>query len=236
MYMDNKRIRNGDYDAIVIGSGISGGWAALELCKKGLRTLLLERGRDVEHVKDYFTANLNPWEFKYGYNNTENDQKEDPVQSNAYTPADKHFYVRDSEHPYIQERPFNWFRGYQVGGRSLTWGRQCYRLSDLDFEANAKEGVAVDWPIRYTDLAPWYSYVESFIGVSGQPENLAHLPDGEFLAPLELNCIEKHLGETIKRNEQARLLTIARVANLTRGWDLFKSKSMFKRLSIWRIF
>jgi choline dehydrogenase-like flavoprotein len=219
MYIKKEIQKDNIYDAIVIGSGISGGWAAMELCKKGLKTLLLERGRDVAHVLDYPTANLNPWDFEYGFNNSESDRKEDPIHSNIYTPADKHFYVRDSDHPYIQEQPFNWFRGYQVGGRSLTWGRQCYRLSDLDFEANAKEGVAVDWPIRYKDLAPWYSYVESYVGISGRKENLPYLPDGEFLSPMELNCIEKHLGDTIRRSEESRSLTIARVANLTRGWD-----------------
>jgi len=219
MYISDKIKNQQSYDAIVIGSGISGGWAAMELCKKGLKTLLLERGRDVKHITDYPTATLNPWDFKFGYNNTNKDREIDPVQSSAYGPADKHFYVSDAEHPYIQERPFHWYRGYQVGGRSLTWGRQCYRLSDLDFMANMKEGIAVDWPIRYKDIAPWYSYAESHIGVSGQRENLSQLPDGEFLTPMELNCIEKHLGESIKKNEQNRLLTIARVANLTRGWD-----------------
>jgi choline dehydrogenase-like flavoprotein len=219
MNINIQRTKNNTYDAIVIGSGISGGWAAMELCKKGLKTLLLERGRDVKHVQDYPTANMNPWDFKYGFNNTQQDRLEDPIQSNGYSPADKHFYVSDLEHPYIQEKPFNWFRGYQVGGRSLTWGRQCYRWSDLDFQANAKDGVGVDWPIRYRDVAPWYDYVESFIGVSGRKENLKHLPDGNFLNPMELNCIEKHLAETIKGNDELRLLTIARVANLTRGWD-----------------
>jgi choline dehydrogenase-like flavoprotein len=219
MYISDKIKKLDSYDAIVIGSGISGGWAAMELCKKGLKTLLLERGRDVKHVVDYPTANLNPWDFKFGFNNTLEDIKNDPVQSGAYSPADKHFYVSDKDQPYIQEKPFNWFRGYQVGGRSLLWGRQCYRFSDLDFEANAKEGIAVDWPIRYKDLASWYSYVESYIGVSGQPEKLPQLPDGEFLMPMELNCIEKHLGDSIRKNDQNRLLTIARVANLTRGWD-----------------
>lgn len=219
MYINIKDSKSQIYDAIVIGSGISGGWAAMELCKKGLKTLLLERGRDVKHIQDYPTANLNPWDFKLGFNNKLEDSARDPIQSNAYTPADKHFYVSDADHPYIQEKPFNWYRGYQVGGRSLTWGRQCYRLSDLDFAANIKEGIGVDWPIRYKDLAPWYSYVESYIGVSGQKENLSQLPDGEFLDPMELNCIEKHLADSIKRNEQNRLLTIARVANLTRGWD-----------------
>lgn len=219
MYNSFNKDLDNTYDAIVIGSGISGGWAAMELCKKGLKTLLLDRGRDVKHIVDYPTATLNPWDFKLGFNNTLADIAADPIQSQGYTPANKHFYVRDAEHPYIQDKPFNWFRGYQVGGRSLTWGRQTYRLSDLDFEANAKEGIAVDWPIRYKDIDPWYKYVESFIGVSGQKEGLNHLPDGEFLSPMELNCIEKHLGNSIKKNDENRLLTIARIANLTRGWD-----------------
>jgi len=207
------------FDAIVVGSGISGGWAAMELCKKGLKTLLLERGRDVEHIKDYPTANLSPWEFVNGFNNTIEDYTNDPVQSNIYNPGNKHFFVRDKDHPYIQDKPFSWFRGYQVGGRSLVWGRQCYRLSDLDFEANMKDGHGVDWPIRYNDLAPWYDYVESFIGVSGRNEGLSHLPDGKFLPPMELNCIERHLEAHLKLGEEKRLLTIARVANLTKGWN-----------------
>ncbi|KQR67646.1 GMC oxidoreductase [Pedobacter sp. Leaf176] len=206
------------YDAIVIGSGISGGWAAMELCKKGLKTLLLERGRDVRHIIDYPTANLKPWEFKNGLHNTLQDIQEDPIHSNVYSPADKHFFVSDKVHPYIQEKPFNWLRGYQVGGKSLTWGRQCYRFSDLDFEANKKDGVGVDWPIRYRDLEKWYDYVEQFIGVSGQAENLPHLPDGQFLPPMELNCVESHLKTSIK-NKENKVLTIARVANLSRGWD-----------------
>jgi choline dehydrogenase-like flavoprotein len=218
MHINNTKNKI-EFDAIVIGSGISGGWAAMELCRKGFKTLLLERGRNVEHISDYPTANLNPWDFKFGFNNTEVDRMNDSVQSNIYNPADKHFFVRDSEHPYIQEQPFNWFRGYQVGGRSLTWGRQCYRLSDLDFGANAKEGIAVDWPIRYKDLDPWYSYVESHIGVSGKKEQLSFLPDGAFLKAFELNCIERHLAESIRRNDEHRLLTIARIANLTKGWD-----------------
>lgn len=219
MYISDQIKRQDTYDAIVIGSGISGGWAAMELCKKGLKTLLLDRGRDVKHIVDYPTATLNPWDFKLGFNNTLKDIETDPIQSTGYNPSNKHFYVSDAEHPYVQEKPFNWYRGYHVGGRSLTWGRQTYRLSDLDFMANAKEGIAVDWPIRYKDIAPWYSYAESFIGVSGRRENLSQLPDGEFLTPMELNCIEKHLGDSIKKNDQNRLLTIARVANLTRGWD-----------------
>jgi choline dehydrogenase-like flavoprotein len=169
------------------------------MCEKGLRTLLLERGRNVEHIKDYTTANLKPWELIPGH--------------------DEMFFVNENEHPYIQEQPFVWSRGYQVGGRSLTWGRQCYRLSDIDFNSNIENGIAVDWPIRYKDIAPWYDYVEHYIGVSGQAENLKQLPDGDFLPPMELNCIEKHLAQSIKRNHDDRLLTIARVANLTKRWN-----------------
>ncbi|NLR69109.1 GMC family oxidoreductase [Chitinophaga varians] len=214
----NIKATNGHtYDAIVIGSGISGGWAAKELCEKGLKTLLLERGRNVEHVKDYTTATLHPWEFKHRLNNPEQDKLEDPIQSGAYDESSKHFFVRDKEHPYIQEKPFSWIRGYQVGGRSLTWGRQCYRLSDLDFEANAKDGHGVDWPIRYQDIAPWYDYVEQFAGISGQAEGLPHLPDGQFLPPMELNCLEQHVREQLKQKYNDRLLTIARVANLSQG-------------------
>ncbi|PJJ79074.1 GMC oxidoreductase [Mucilaginibacter auburnensis] len=207
------------FDAIVVGSGISGGWAAMELCKKGLKTLLLERGRNVEHLKDYPTANLNPWDFEYGLNNTPQFKADSPIQSTGSNAGNALFYVNDKDHPYIQDKPFMWYRGYQVGGRSLTWGRQCYRLSDLDFEANLKDGVGVDWPIRYKDIAPWYSYVEKYIGVSGNKENLNQLPDGDFLPPMELNCIEHHLNNSIRKQTPDRLLTIARVANLTKGWD-----------------
>ena len=207
------------YDAIVIGSGISGGWAAKELCQSGLKTLMVERGRNVEHINDYSTAALHPWEFEHHLNNSSKDKKNDPVKCTIYDESNKHFFVSDKEHPYIQEQPFLWKRGYQVGGRSLTWGRQCYRLSNLDFEANLKDGVAVDWPIRYEDLSPWYDYVESFIGISGQAENWPYLPDGIFQPPMELNCIEKHLAASIKNNNENRLLTIARVANLTQKKD-----------------
>jgi choline dehydrogenase-like flavoprotein len=219
IYKTDKTKESSTYDAIVVGSGISGGWAAMELCRKGLKTLLLDRGRDVKHIIDYPTANMNPWDFKFGPNFTMEDHKRNPILSATTNPAIQHFFANDVDHPYIQEQPFSWVRGFQVGGRSLTWGRQCYRFSDLDFEANAKEGIAVDWPIRYKDIAPWYSYVESFIGVSGKKEGLSQLPDGEFMTPMELNCIEEHLAASIKSNHHDRLLTIARVANLTRGWD-----------------
>lgn len=212
-------INQNSYDAIVVGSGISGGWAAMELCKKGLKTLLLERGRDVKHITDYTTALKHPWEFENRLAVSDSDRDISPIQSTVYDEDNKHFFVQDIEHPYIQEKPFYWIRGYQVGGRSLTWGRQCYRWSDLDFEANARDGIAVDWPIRYKDIAPWYDYVESFIGVSGKHEHLKHLPDGNFLPPMELNCLERHLAASIHENYENRLLTIARVANLTKGWQ-----------------
>lgn len=217
MYLVN--IQNNSYDAIVVGSGISGGWAAMELCRKGLKTLLLERGRNVEHGKDYPTAMLNPWDFPHRLRNTTQYTKRNPIQTWAGDESDRHFFASDEHYPYIQEKPFRWVRGFQVGGRSLTWGRQCYRWSDLDFEANLKDGIAVDWPIRYNDIAPWYSYVERFIGVSGRRENLPQLPDGEFLPPMELNCVEEHLAASIRKNFDHRTLTIARVANLTRGWE-----------------
>jgi choline dehydrogenase-like flavoprotein len=219
MYTTRKTTAEYTFDAIVIGSGISGGWAAMELCKKGMKTLLLERGRDVKHIQDYPTASLNPWDFKYGMNHTTAEILSNPDQSSYTDAGNKLFFANDTDHPYVKTKPFDWIRGYQVGGRSLTWGRQCYRLSDLDFEANKQDGMGVDWPIRYRDLSAWYDHVERFIGVSGNPEQLAHLPDGQFLPPMQLNCIENHLADSIRKNDQNRLLTIARVANLTKGWD-----------------
>jgi len=206
------------FDAIVVGSGISGGWAAKELCEKGLKTLVLERGRNVEHIKDYTTAFMAPWQFPHHLQKSLEETAINPVQSVVSDEGCKHFFVNDQEHPYIQETPFNWIRGYQVGGRSLTWGRQCYRLSDLDFEANAKEGIAVDWPIRYKDIAPWYDYVENFVGISGRPEGLPQLPDSQFLPPMEMNCIEDYFSNRIRTRYTDRIVTIARVANLSQGW------------------
>jgi len=208
-----------NYDAIVVGSGISGGWAAKELCQKGLKTLLLDRGRNVEHIKDYHMANMNPWNFEHRLNHSEKDLLENPLQCKHSDESTKDFFAKDKDNPYIQDKSFNWIRSYQVGGRSLVWGRNCYRLSDLDFEANKQDGTGIDWPIRYKDIAPWYDYVENFIGVSGTPEGLPHLPDGPFLPGMELNFIEKHLAQSIKSNYEQRLLTIQRVTNLTRGWD-----------------
>ncbi|WP_346239101.1 GMC oxidoreductase [Niabella insulamsoli] len=204
-----------NFDAIVIGSGISGGWAAKELTEKGLKTILLERGREVKHGQDYPSALLKPWEFPNRLQTTREDREDNPVQHGFYDEGSKAFFIKDKDYPYIQKKPFLWAQGNQVGGRSLTWGRQCYRWSDLDFEANAKDGNGVDWPIRYRDLARWYDYVEQFIGVSGKKENLPHLPDGCFQDPMQLNCIEEHLKQSIDNNFDQRLLTIARVANLT---------------------
>src|SRR5690606_5272637 len=193
-------------------------WAAMELCKKGLKTLLLDRGRSVKHIEDYPTAMLHPWDFDLRLYNSRDVIKENPIQSQGFYAGNQIFYAKDQEQPYVQQKPFQWFRGNQVGGRSLIWGRQCYRLSDLDFEANLKEGLAVDWPIRYADIAPWYDYVERYVGVSGRSEGLAQLPDGAFLPPMELNCIERHLEQSVK-SMCNRSLTMARVANLSRGWE-----------------
>ncbi|WP_422107163.1 GMC oxidoreductase [Winogradskyella sp.] len=209
-----------EYDAIVVGTGISGGWAAKELCEKGLKTLVLERGRMVNHPTDYTTANLDPWDMPNGGLPTQADIKRQEKQHRTgYTTekAHSHFFVDDLEHPYNEIKRFDWIRGYHVGGRSLMWGRQSYRLSDIDFTANAREGIAVDWPIRYKDIAPWYDYVEEYIGVSGQNLGLAQLPDGKFLKPMELNCVENHLKESIAQNYEDRLLTIGRTAHITEG-------------------
>jgi choline dehydrogenase-like flavoprotein len=218
VYVNSKGLQQHQFDAIVVGSGISGGWSAKELCEKGLKTLVVERGRNVVHIKDYPTAFKAPWEFPHGLANTIKDDSEDPVASENYDPATKQFFVNDRDHPYIQDDPFHWVRGYQVGGRSLTWGRQCYRLSDLDFDANLKDGHGVDWPIRYKDIQAWYDYVEEFTGISGRPEGLTQLPDGIFLPPIEMNCIEDYFAERVAANYPDRRVTPARVANLSKGW------------------
>src|SRR3984885_15064163 len=217
--INNKSTKQNTYDAIVVGSGISGGWAAKELCEKGLKTLVLERGRNVEHIKDYPTANLAPWQFDHHGAITEAMRKEQHIQIRGFcNETNKHFFVNDLEHPYVQAKPFDWIRGYHVGGRSLMWGRQCYRWSDLDFEANLRDGHGVDWPIRYKDLAPWYSYVEKFVGISGSKEGLPQLPDSEFLPPMEMNCLEKHISDQIQHQfTDGRRMIIGRVANLSKG-------------------
>lgn len=230
--INNKALAQNTYDAIVVGSGISGGWAAKELCEKGLKTLVLERGRNVVHVKDYTGTTLDPWELKHHGNRTQEDRKNSPIQSKCYAfnEVSKHFFVNDVDNPYTQVKPFDWIRGYHVGGRSLTWGRQCYRWSDVDFEANAKDGHGVDWPIRYKDIAPWYDYVEPFVGISGSLEGLPQLPDGKFLPPMEMNCLEKHVAERIaKEFSDGRRMIIGRSANHTqrvgdRGPCMYRNK------------
>ena len=209
-----------NYDAIVVGTGISGGWAAKELCEKGLKTLVLERGRMVKHVEDYPTMNDDPWDYKTGDVITQETLKTQKKQSRTgytTTESSKHFFVDDIEHPYNETNRFDWMRGYHVGGRSLTWGRQSYRLTDFDFTANLKDGIAVDWPIRYKDLAPWYDYVEEYIGVSGENVGLSQFPDGNYLKPMELTCVEDHLKSDIKKNYKDRILTIGRTAIITEG-------------------
>ena len=208
------------FDAIVVGTGISGGWAAKELTEKGLKTLVLERGGMVKHIDGYPTMNKDPWDYPNGEVITQETKKRQPKQSRTgYTTTEsrKHFFVDDIKHPYNEDKQFDWCRGYHVGGRSLTWGRQSYRWSDFDFEANAKDGVAVDWPIRYKDLAPWYSYVEKHVGISGEALGLPQLPDSEFLKPMELHCVEDHLKNSLSEKYDDRLLTIGRVAHITEG-------------------
>ncbi len=205
------------YDAIVIGSGISGGWAAKELCEKGLKTLVLERGRMVKHVQDYKTANDESWDYDLRGALTYDEQQKHRVGSEVgWAHKDtEDFYADDQANPYTEVKPFIWMRGHQVGGRSLLWGKQTYRWSDLDFEANAKDGHGVDWPIRYKDIEPWYTYVEKFAGISGEALGLPHLPDSHFLPPMELNCVEQHAKKKIEENFDGRHLIIGRVAHLT---------------------
>lgn len=205
------------FDAIVIGSGISGGWAAKELTGKGLRTLVLERGREVKHVTDYPTTMKQPWEFEHRGQLTKEMRDANPIISKCYAfyEGTEQFFVKDAEHTYVQEKPFDWIRGYQTGGKSLMWARQTQRWSEFDFEGPARDGFAVDWPIRYADLAPWYSYVEKFAGISGNKDGLPNLPDGEFLPPHEMNCVEKHFTQAVAKNYTDRHIIMGRAAHLT---------------------
>ncbi len=206
------------FDVIVIGSGISGGWAAKEFGDKGLKTLVLERGRNVVHNKDYPTTSMMPWEFEHKNELPLSIKEANPIISKCYAFKEDamHFFVKDDEHPYIQEKPFDWIRGYQVGGKSLMWARQTQRWSDYDFEGPARDGFAVDWPIRYQDIAPWYSYVEKFAGISGNKDGLPELPDGEFLPPHEMTCVEKHFSEKVEKEyNKNRHVIIGRAAHIT---------------------
>jgi choline dehydrogenase-like flavoprotein len=211
-------VKQRTFDAIVIGSGMSGGWAAKELTGKGLKTLMLERGKDVKHIKDYPTTNMYPWEFEHRGNIPMDVQEANPVVNRCYAFREdaEHFFVKDKEHPYIQDKPFDWIRGYQVGGKSLLWARQTQRWSDFDFEGPARDGFAVDWPIRYKDIDPWYSYVEKFAGISGNRDGIPELPDGEFLPAYPLNDVETYFSNHVKSNYKNRYVISARCAHLSK--------------------
>lgn len=217
MNLNLRAKNNNSYDAIVVGTGISGGWAAKELTEKGLNTLVLERGRDVKHIDDYPTMNKDPWELPNADFISDEESKDYQKQMRTgYTIREsiKHWWVKDTDQPYEEVKRFDWIRGYHVGGRSLLWGRHSYRLSAMDFEAPLRDGVGIDWPIRYEDLESWYTYVERFAGISGQAEGLPQLPDGAFLPPMDLNCLETHLKSSMA-DRFNRVLTVGRVANLT---------------------
>lgn len=214
------------FDAIVIGAGMSGGWAAKEFCEAGLKTLVLERGRDVKHLKDYPTTNMMPWEFKHRGQIPREIAEANPVVSRCYAFREDamHFFVKDTEHPYVQEKPFDWIRGYQVGGKSLMWARQTQRWSNYDFEGPARDGFAVDWPIRYEDLAPWYSYVEKFAGIAGNRDGLDVLPDGEFLPAWDLNCVENYFKDIVSKNYKGRHVIFGRCAHLSEPREIHQQQ------------
>lgn len=214
------------YDAIIIGAGMSGSYAAKELCDKGMKTLMLERGRNVEHIKDYPTTGMQPWEFPHRGAIPADVKKDNPVISRcyAYREDTTHFFVKDTDHPYVQAKPFDWIRGYQVGGRSIMWARQVQRWSDYDFEGPARDGFAVDWPIRYKDLEKWYTQVEGFIGVSGNKDGLDMVPDGDFLKPFGLNCVEEYFQGKIKEHYKNRHVIYGRCAHLTENRPIFKEQ------------
>jgi choline dehydrogenase-like flavoprotein len=224
--INGKWQQDNTYDAIVIGSGISGGIAAKELSEKGLKTLVLERGRMVKHIEDYPTANMAPWELpnRGRVSPAEIEKHYQKQIRTGYTVNEgwKHFFVKDDEHPYSEVKRFDWIRGYHVGGRSIVWGRQSYRHSDLDFEANAKEGIGTDWPIRYADIKPWYDYIEDFIGVSGSNEGLHQLPDGHFQPPMEMNCVETDMKGKVEAKFGDRKVTMGRTAHLTAATEAQK--------------
>src|SRR5580704_13371611 len=216
--INNKAAAQNTYDAIVIGSGISGGCAAKELTENGLKVLLLERGRNFEHVKDYKSASKDPWDFAHRGRATKEQLKQHPIIARTWGKVEPimDYWANDVDCPYTEVKPFKLWRSYQLGGRSILWGRQSYRWSDFDFEANAKDGWAIDWPIRYKDLEPWYDHVERFAGISGSKEGLPQLPDGQFLPPMEMNCVEKDVAARIKAHYKGmRHMIIGRVANLT---------------------
>ena len=210
------------YDAIVIGSGISGGWAAKELCEQGLKTLVIERGRNVIHLKDYPTATLNPWDFLHHEKLPAAVTENNPVVSRCYAfnETSQHFFVKDQEHPYVQEKPFDWIRGYQVGGKSLLWARQTQRWSKYDFEGPGRDGFAVEWPVSYEEIAPWYTHVEKFAGISGNYDGLDTLPDGDFLPAWEMNCVEAEISSRINTHYKDRHVVQGRCAHLTKPREI----------------
>ena len=220
MNINSKSKKESTFDAIVVGTGISGGWAAKELTEGGLKTLVLERGRDVKHVKDYPTMNKNSWELPYRDQLTAKERKHYKVQSRTgYTlkQSTKHWWIKDTDQPYNEKKgSFDWIRGYHVGGKSIMWSRHVYRWSKIDFEANAKEGIGIDWPIRYKDIEKWYGHVENFIGVSGMKEGLSQLPDGNFLPPLDMNCVERDFKKNLF-DKLGRTYTSGRVTNITKN-------------------
>ncbi|WP_194774810.1 GMC oxidoreductase [Pararhodonellum marinum] len=216
------------YDAIVIGSGISGGWAAKSLCEGGLKTLVLERGRDVKHIEDYPTATKNPWEFELGGKIPLDKQKDFGRRGARIHESTAHFWMKEGEQETVQEKPFQWTRGYHVGGKSLLWARQSQRWSDLDFEGPLRDGYAVDWPIRYKDIAPWYSHVEKFIGMAGNRDGLPQLPDGEFLKPFDLSCVERHFKKVLADNYTDRHLVHGRCAHITEQQDIHREQGRQK--------
>jgi choline dehydrogenase-like flavoprotein len=219
------------YEAIVVGSGISGSWAAKELCDLGVKTLMIERGRNVEHIKDYPTTNMLPYEFPHRNQITQEVRDANPIASKCYAFNEDaaHFFVKDAEHPYVQEKPFDWIRGYQVGGKSLLWARQVQRWSDFDFEGPARDGFAVDWPIRYKEIASWYSHVEKFAGVSGNKDGLANLPDGEFLPGYELNVVEKYFQGKLKEHYgNDRHMISSRCAHINGNLDYYAQQGRAK--------
>jgi len=211
------------FDTIVVGAGMAGGWAAKEFTEQGFKTLLLERGPNVKHIEDYPTTNMLPWEFKHRGQLTAKEIKENPIASSCYAFREdaKHFFVKDKEHPYIQKKPFDWIRGYQVGGKSIMWARQVQRWSPFDFEGPARDGFAVDWPIRYDDLEDWYTYVEKFVGVSGNKDGLDTLPDGDFLKPWESNVVEEYFSQQVKKYYKDRHVIYGRCAHLTESRPIF---------------
>ena len=215
--INNKGVKQNTFDAIVVGTGMSGGWAMKELTEGGLNVLALERGRNLEHIKDYKTASMERWEAPDRGQLSHAFISENPilVRPGVADEFTTDMFLKDKVHPYIQDKPFDWIRGYQVGGRSLMWGRWTQRWGEGDFEANGKEGIGIDWPIRYQDMSPWYSYVEKFAGISGNRDGLAQIPDGEFLPPFEMNNFEKYVKQKIEEIFPGRNLIISRTANLT---------------------